>query len=95
MKLFIAPNSAVTFDSAMGYKNNPQLVQNQAADFSFAPDLHLPFNLFRPHGACRLQNSTAFTREARSRRNMMTRHLRTVVLAALKAMASKPLCLAI
>ena len=33
MKLFIAPNSAVTFDSAMGYKNNPQLVQNQAADF--------------------------------------------------------------
>ncbi len=39
MKLFIAPNSAVTFDSAMGYKNNPQLVQNQAADFSFAPDL--------------------------------------------------------
>jgi hypothetical protein len=24
----------------MGYKNNPQLVQNQAADFSFAPDLH-------------------------------------------------------
>ena len=33
MKLFIAPNSAVTFDSAMGYKNNPQLVQNHAADF--------------------------------------------------------------
>ena len=39
MKLFIAPNSAVTFDSAMGYKTNPQLVENQAADFSFAPDL--------------------------------------------------------
>lgn len=52
MKLFIAPNSAVTFDSAMGYKNNPQLVQNQAADFSFAPDLHQICTkrvLFFPH----------------------------------------------
>jgi hypothetical protein len=32
-------NSGVGFDSAMGYKSNPQLVQNQAADFSFAPNL--------------------------------------------------------
>ena len=45
MKLFIAPNSAVTFDSAMGYKNNPQLVQNQAVDFSFAPNLHQPLKV--------------------------------------------------
>jgi hypothetical protein len=28
------------YDSAMGYKNNPQLVQNQAADFVFAQHLH-------------------------------------------------------
>ena len=27
------------YGSAMGYKSNPQLVQNQAADFSFAPNL--------------------------------------------------------
>ena len=30
MKLFIAPNSAVTFDSAMGYLIKPQLVENQS-----------------------------------------------------------------
>ena len=40
MKLFIAPNSAVTFDSAMGYKTNPQLAEKQAADFCFVPRLH-------------------------------------------------------
>ena len=45
MKLFIAPNSAVTFDSAMGYKNNPQLAENQAADFSFAPNLPQPLKV--------------------------------------------------
>lgn len=33
------------FDSAMGYKNNPQLVQNQAADFSFAPNLPQPLKV--------------------------------------------------
>ena len=45
MKLFIAPNSAVTFDSAMGYKTNPQLAENQAADFSFAPNLPQPLKV--------------------------------------------------
>jgi hypothetical protein len=30
----------------MGYKNNPQLVQNQAADFSFAPNLPQLVRLF-------------------------------------------------
>lgn len=34
------------YDSAMGYKNNPQLVQNQAADFHFAPNLHQPLKVF-------------------------------------------------
>ena len=54
MKLFIAPNSAVTFDSAMGYKTNPQLAENQAADFSFAPNLPQlvrPFPFFPTFGA--------------------------------------------
>ena len=29
----------------MGYKNNPQLVQNQAADFHFAPNLPQPLKV--------------------------------------------------
>ena len=43
MKLFIAPNSAVTFDSAMGYtkiKHNP--TENQSVGFFLTPKNGLP-----------------------------------------------------